>query len=313
MIPKPPAREAGLGFLYFPPYRVQGISIAGEQTCVMVPELDVCFDVGLCPRAALANKYLAISHGHMDHIGGLAYWCSQRHFQGMGAGTIVCPKAIEKPLRAMLTSYNALEEQVTPYEIVPLEYEESLEIKNGVVLKSIELEHTVAASGYVVVEKRSKLREEYNGLSQEKLRELKDGGTEITRILDIPLVAYLSDTSPGPALLRDDVRQAKVVIAECTFVEPDHLERAGVGKHLHINHIVEWLPILEAEALVLIHLSRRSNIAMAKKQLRSSLSKSQAERVHFLMDYGANRKRYEAQAAEAERKEAERMRAGASG
>ena len=71
MIPKPPPREGSLGFYYIPPYRVQGFSIAGEVTTIQIPELDVCFDMGQCPRAALSAKYCAISHGHMDHIGGL--------------------------------------------------------------------------------------------------------------------------------------------------------------------------------------------------------------------------------------------------
>ncbi len=311
MIPKPPPRETGLGFLYFPPYRVQGVSIAGEQTCVMVPELDICFDMGLCPRASLSAKHLAISHGHMDHIGGLAYWCSQRHFQGMGPGNIVCHPSIEKPIRDMLHGYRALEEQNTPFNIIPLDFEEELEIKNNTFLKSIPLEHTVTAAGYVITEHRSKLKDEYVGLPQEKLKEIKDSGKEITKILHIPLVAYLSDTAPGAPLLREDVRKAQVVIAECTFVDADHVERAKVGKHLHIDHIAEWLPILESEALVLIHLSRRSNIVAARKRLRKVAKSSNPDRVFFLMEHNANRTRYEKQREDAERTERERQRAAA--
>lgn len=308
MIPKPPPREASLGFLYFHPYRVQGVSIAGEQTCVMVPELDLCFDMGLCPRASLSSKHLAISHGHMDHIGGLAYWCSQRHFQGMGAGNIICHPKVQKPIKDMLEGFNALEEQKTPFNIIPLDYEQELEIKNNTFLRAIPLEHTVTTSGYTVIEHRSKLKDEYAGLPQEKLREIKDRGEEITRTLHIPLIAYLSDTAPGPALLREDVLNAKIVIAECTFVDEDHVERAKVGKHLHIDHIAEWLPVLQADALVLVHLSRRSNIAQARKRLKKVAKGADPSRVHFLMDYAANRKRYEHQAAEAERIEAQRQR-----
>ena len=54
MIPKPPPKEGQLGFLYLPPYRIQGISVAGEQSVVHIPELDLVFDIGLCPRATLA-------------------------------------------------------------------------------------------------------------------------------------------------------------------------------------------------------------------------------------------------------------------
>ena len=61
MLPKPPPREGSLGFLFLPPYRVQGVSVARESTSVQVPELDVCSDMGECPRTALASKFACIS------------------------------------------------------------------------------------------------------------------------------------------------------------------------------------------------------------------------------------------------------------
>jgi ribonuclease Z len=298
MIPRPPAREGSLGFLYLPPFRVQGTSIAGEATSVMVPELDVCFDIGSCPRAALPSKHLCISHGHMDHIGGLAYFCSQRYFQGMGAGTIVCDKRLAQPIERMMAGYVELERQTTPFTVIGLEPGQEIQIKNNTVLRGFEVEHTVPAFGYCVIEKRSKLKQEFVGLPQEKLRELKDRGTEITRTLDIPLVAYLGDTAPGPHLVREDVRKSQVIICECTFTEPDHKERAKVGMHMHADDIGEWLRVLECQHLVLIHLSRRTNLADARKAISAVAGRERVEKVQLLMDHRANRERYERQEAE---------------
>ena len=59
MLPKRPPRSGRDGFLYLPPYRVQGISVAGEQTAIHVPELDVAFDVGLCPKTVLTAPFVA--------------------------------------------------------------------------------------------------------------------------------------------------------------------------------------------------------------------------------------------------------------
>jgi len=299
MLPKPPPREASPGFLYLPPYRLYGESVAGETTCLQIPELDLGFDIGSCPRAMLSSKYLAISHGHMDHIGSLAYFCSQRRFQGMGTAKIVCDQRIAPAIKRMMDGYVDLERQRTPYELIPLLPDQPLEIKNNLVLKGFETEHTAPSFGYTVTEKRTKLREQYHDLPQEKLRELKDRGVEITRSLEIPLIAYTGDTSPGPHLLREDVRKAQIVVSECTFFEPDHKERAKVGMHMHLDDVAEWLRVLECQYMVLIHVSRRTDMQYARRRISEVAGPKMAEKVLFLMDYKANRARYEAQMAAA--------------
>lgn len=313
MIPKPPARETSLGFLYLPPYRVQGISIAGEMTSVQIPELDLCFDMGSCPRAVLSSKYVALSHGHMDHVGGLAYWASQRKFQGMDPGVIVCDERIMEDVRIMMDGFTRLERQKTPYELHPLkahsgtpgreEPEAELEIKNTLWLRAFATDHTCESFGYVVVEKRSKLKPEFEGFPQEKLTELKERGESITRILEIPLIAYLGDTSPGLHMMRDDVLEAKIIITECTFFEPDHKSKAEIGKHIHVDHIAEWLPRCKCDAMVITHVSRRTQLQYAGQRLNEVLGHEQAMRIRLLMDHRTNKMIYERQAMQAQVRE----------
>ena len=298
MLPKAPPRSGQLGFVYAPPYRVQGISVAGEQTVVQIPELDVSFDIGLCPRIALSSNYVALSHGHMDHVAGLPYYFSQRMFQRIGPGTCVCHPALVEPLRAMMLSWAGLEGQRTQFRIIPVAPDEQIEIKNNIFLRGIEVSHAVGAMGYAVVERRSKLKTEYFDLPQERLRALRSSGVEITRTLEIPLVAYTGDTELGPYLFRDEFANAKIVICECTFFEPDHKTRARVGKHLHVTDLIKLLGVWKADAVILVHLSRRTNLADARELLVSVIGEEQAERVHFLMDHRENRQRYEQQELE---------------
>lgn len=302
MIPTPPPRTPNLGYLYFPPYRVQGYSVAGEETFVQIPELDVCFDIGRAPRHALASNFVALSHCHMDHIAGIAYYFSQRNFQGMGTGTMFCHPKVESAIHQLMRAWIDIEGQRTPYQLIPLAPEAELKIKGQVFIRAFEVNHTVPALGYVLFERRAKLNPELVGYPQEKIVQLKRAGKAITHTVEIPLIAYMGDTGPGACFERDDVRNAQILITECTFMDPEdvHRDRARAGKHLHVSDLTRILPTMNNEAVVITHLSRRTYLSEGKKALSEHLSQDQLEKIHFLMDYRTNRARYEAQAAEAE-------------
>lgn len=300
MVPREPPRRPQLGFLYFPPYRVQGLSIAGEESVVQVPEMDLCFDIGRCPRAALASNFVALTHGHMDHSAGLAYYFSQRNFQGMGMGTLICHQKIEQAIHNIMRAWVDLEAQRTPYRVVGLEPDEEVTIKNDLFLRAIATNHTVPSLGFVAIERRSKLRPELLGTPQETLVEMKKRGEQITQSIEVPHVCYTGDTAWGECFERPDVLGARILITECTFLEEGHRDRANVGKHLHLDDIVRLLEVSAAEAVVLTHLSRRTHMNVARQTIEQAVPPQMKSRLFLLMDTHANRQRYAKQAAEAQ-------------
>ncbi|KAI3701125.1 hypothetical protein L2E82_45770 [Cichorium intybus] len=46
-------------------YTIEGLSIEGNETCVIIPELKCAFDIGRCPPRAVAMNFLFINHAHL--------------------------------------------------------------------------------------------------------------------------------------------------------------------------------------------------------------------------------------------------------
>lgn len=299
MVPRRPSREGQIGFIYSPPYRVQGISVAGEQTILQVPELDLNFDIGMCPRVALPASYVALSHAHMDHLGGLPYYFSQRFFQKLGKGTCICHPDLVDPIRRMMKSWVDLEAQETPHEIIGLAPGDEFQLRKDVFLRGFEVNHTRSSMGYLVVEKRSKLKEEFRDMPQNRLRELKASGTEITRMIEVPLVACSGDTSPGDFLVSDEFANAKIILCECTFFDSDHRERAKTGHHIHVEDFKKMLlESWKAQDVVITHISRRSDMNRVRQIVAGMSEEYSNGSVHMLMDHRTNRERYESQKEE---------------
>ena len=270
--------------LNFGPHTVIGYSVAGEETVVQVPELNVCFDIGRAPQFALTSDYLCISHGHMDHIAGIAYYLSQRYFQGMKPGTVLLPAELLRAVDELLKCWQRIERQDTPYTLVPMEPGQMHVIRRDFGIRALRTHHGGPSLGFSCISIREKLKAEYHDRAGEELARMKRAGVEIQYTIEVPLVTYLGDTGIGPVFDTPEVATAQILLTECTFFEPDHRTRSRDGRHLHAMQLAELLPRLKNEQIVLLHVSRRTGLGRARRWLQKCLGRDIPANVHFLMD-----------------------------
>jgi ribonuclease Z len=264
--------------------KLVGFSLAGEETVVAAPELNVCFDVGRAPREIISVDYVCLTHGHMDHAAGLAYYFSQRNFVGNKPGTVLAPIEMVRPIRDLIRVWGQIEGHPSPAEIVGMEAGQDHRIRKDLVVRAFSTTHASPALGFCVVETRRKLKPELIGLSGPQLVELKKRGQQIEYDLEVPLISYAGDTADGPHFDLEYVRKSRLLLLECTFFEPDHVHRAREGRHLHVRDLAGLIGRLENPHIVLIHVSRRTALGLARRYLRDIVGRPALERFTFLMD-----------------------------
>jgi ribonuclease Z len=264
-------------------FTLAGYSVAGEEAVVIAPELDCVFDIGKCPREALTVNHLLLTHGHMDHAAGLPYYFAQRDFQGIADGVAVVPAGLVAPIEMLMTAWGRVEGHVPPYKLVGVTDGDDYEIRRGLIARAFATRHIAGSLGFSIIDVRAKLKEQYLGLSSPQIVELKKAGVEITNRIEVPLVSYLGDTGKANYSHLPHVANAQVLLIECTFFDVEHLHRARVGKHVHAADLPEMLEGMNNPHILLVHLTRRTNLAAANRILRKSLPKTILERVSFLM------------------------------
>jgi len=261
-----------------------GFSLAGEETVVAAPEYNVCFDIGRAPREVINIDHVCLSHGHMDHAAGIAYYFSQRNFLGNKPGKLLVPSAMVRPIRDLMRTWGQIEGHLSPHEVIGMEPGQDYRIRRDLVVRAFETTHASPALGFCVIETRRKLRPELADLSGPQLVELKKQGQSIDYDVEIPQICYAGDTADGPHFDLEYVRRSRLLLLECTFFEPDHLHRAREGKHLHVRDLVGLDKRLENPHIVLVHVSRRTGMGLARRYLREALGRDATQRFVFLMD-----------------------------
>jgi ribonuclease Z len=264
-------------------FSLAGYSVAGEETVIVAPELDACFDIGRCPYEALHVNHVLLSHGHADHSVGLIYYFHQRHFQGIGGGRALIPAELEEPIHRLIRAWGRVDGNAPEYELVPMQPGDDYEIRRGLIARAFATRHRNASLGFSIIDVRKKLRKEFHGLSGPEIVEKKKQGIEVTRTVEIPLVAYLGDTARANYSDLPEVARARALLVECTFFDPDHISRARAGKHLHVADLPELLEGMDNEKIIIVHVTRRTNLSQARRILRRSLPKDVQQRLTFLM------------------------------
>jgi ribonuclease Z len=218
----------------------------------------------------------------MDHTAGFAYYLSQRNFCGITAGTIVAPKNLLKPIKEIINSFSRLDGNEIPANIVGVKPGDEHQIKPNLFARVFPTKHSNGSVGYCIIEKRKKLKTEYSNLTGPQIVELKKQGIEIDYPIDIPIATYLGDTQYVDFSQLKYIAESKILIAECTFYEDEHAERAEAGKHMHINEFAKLLDKMQNEHIIITHTTQRTPMHEIRKILKNTISKEKYEKIKLL-------------------------------
>ncbi|KAK9836986.1 hypothetical protein WJX81_004421 [Elliptochloris bilobata] len=243
---------------------VDGISVAGQETCILLPRHKLVFDTGRCPQRAVYQKTVMVTHAHLDHIGGLPFLVSTRGMLGLPPPTVVLPTAIVDGTHDMLRAITALDGNPMACELLPLSPGGEYRHLPGFVVRPFATFHPVPSQGYLLYNSKQKLKPELAGLPGDTIRDRRLAGEEVTRMVEAPEVAFTGDTSaefilhPG----NEDVLRARLLIMELTFLDDEvTVEHARSFGHMHIDEFVEHAERFQNEAILLIHFSARYTAA----------------------------------------------------
>jgi ribonuclease Z len=263
---------------------ILGYSVAGEETVIAVPQLDVCFDMGKAPDQIIPINHVLLTHGHMDHSAGFAYYLSQRKFCGMAPGTILAPANLIPTMQEIIDLWGRLDGNRIPAKLVGVKAGDEYAIKPNLFARAFPTKHTAGSVGFTVLEKRKKLKAEYAGLTGPQIVELKKQGIAIDNPVEIPIVTYFGDTQYVDFAQLDYIVKSKILIAECTFYEGEHVSRANAGRHMHVTEFADLVGRLQNEHIVISHLTQRTPMGEVRKMLRKNLPREIHDKVIILMD-----------------------------
>jgi ribonuclease Z len=273
-----------LAYVKIDELEIIGYSVAAEETVVAIPQLDVCFDIGKAPDQVISINNVLLTHGHMDHAAGIAYYLSHRNFCGQSPGTVLAPQNLLRPIKEIIRAWSRLDGSEIPANLVGIKAGDEYQIKPNLFARVFPTKHSVGSVGYTVIEKRKKLKAEYLELKGAQIVELKKQGVEIDYVLEVPIVTYLGDTQYVDFSQLKYVAESKILIAECTFYEGDHAGRAEAGKHMHISEFAKLIEKLQNEHVIVTHTTQRTAMHEVRRILKEALSPEKYKRVILFMD-----------------------------
>ena len=200
-----------------------------HRTLHLVVDAGEGLQLGLASRV-LAPTHLAITHGHADHTLGLPGFVAARRF-GIGdpdkSLTIVHPENS----RGVDVMRGTLERQWPreqfPLTWVPAKAGFEIELGKNKVLRAFSADHGSAdvALGYLVLERRRRLKAEFQGAAEADIRRLvtERGRDALTEDYQQVLFAHTGDSMPiDPSI----VHHADLLVHDATFlIEEDRRDR----------------------------------------------------------------------------------------
>ena len=223
-----------------------------------MPEADVLFDLGQGLPWQMNLNNIFLTHGHMDHASGLPYVIGQKAMQSQATPQFYMPPSLIQPMKEVMKIWEKVEDHTYSYNFIPVSQNGEYRVKAPYIVRPFSTFHRVPSFGYTIFERKKRLKAEYKDLDRNGLVDLRRKGTELDEIVEEPLVSFTGDTKIEFLEKTDWVQKSKVLLTEVTYVDSaKSVENARTWGHLHFDELLEWLPKLKCEKIVLIHISAR--------------------------------------------------------
>jgi ribonuclease Z len=251
---------------------IEGYSRAAVQSYWRIPELKLGFDLGGQPWSFMGTETWFVSHGHLDHIAALPVYVARRRMMKMEPPTIYLPESMVEPCRQIMQMYSRMDRGRMPCELKPVVIGEEITLSRELVVTTTATKHTIPSVGYIVWERRNKLKPEYRDLSGEQIRDIRLSGKEVTDEFRQPILAYAGDTAPSGLDDCPAMYEAKILICEMTFVSPEHRkEKIHKFGHMHLDDFVDRRDRFKNELVIASHLSTRYHERTVERMVNKAL------------------------------------------
>lgn len=259
---------------------IEGYSRAAVQSYFRVPELKVGFDIGGSPWDFMSLKTIFVTHPHLDHMAALPVFVARRRMMKMDPPTIYLPQEVVDPVDRMLKSWQRLDRGRMLCQLVGVKAGDEIELSREHIVSVFPTTHTVPSVGYLVWDRRRKLKPELVGRPQNEIRELATSGKEVTQEVRVPLVCYTGDTAPPGLDAEPATFDAQILITELTFYRPEHRkEKIHKFGHMHLDDILERADRFKNEKIIFTHVSTRYFDDQVEKGIVKRLPESLRNRV----------------------------------
>jgi ribonuclease Z len=261
---------------------IEGYSRAAVQTYWRVPELKLGFDLGAQPWSFMGTGTWFVTHTHLDHVAALPVYVARRRMMKMEPPTIYLPEHAIEHIERILKLFTRLDRGRMPCRLVAVRPGDEIELSREHVVTVSATKHTVPSLGFVVWERRKKLKAEFQSLSGEQIRDLRLGGTDVTEERRVARVAYLGDSSPEGLDACPAMFDAQVLITELTFVAPGHRkEKIHKYGHMHLDDLIERRERFHNELIIAAHLSTRYHLQQIRHYVNQALPDMLGGRLHL--------------------------------
>jgi len=211
-------------------YKLEGVSVGGQETCLVFPQLKLAFDAGRCPQRCVYADTMCVTHTHMDHVGGAGFYVATRQLISLPPPTLVLPAERVRAFEAFMDAMRELDGSDMPHRTVamkplsaaagpssssslsgeegggegegeegepqtPPEWCAEHRIGKTLVVRAFRTTHPVPSQGYVAYSRKEKLLDEFRHLGGAEIGERRRRGERVTRTVEVPEVAFTGDTT----------------------------------------------------------------------------------------------------------------------